>query len=93
MIDGLAALLVRESRFVVTSHDALPSPLPDLATKIRLPTFTHLAFPAESLQARSASFSLVHSIFHVPRTSPLSGLCSSQKLLLHDLMHFRRTHR
>ena len=45
----LARLLVGEARLVVGGHDTAPRPRSDLAAKIRLFAFAHLARPAVCL--------------------------------------------
>ena len=59
VVDCLAALLVGEAGLVVSSHHTLPSPLPNLATKICLPALTHFAFPAEGLQHEKAHLTII----------------------------------
>lgn len=50
MVDLLATLLVGETRLVICSHDALASPLTDLAAQIGLAALAHLALSAKGLQ-------------------------------------------
>lgn len=69
VVDGLPALLVSEAGFVVGSHDSLPSPLPDLAAKICLPTLAHFALSAKGLQEQES----VPALYQLKRASWIPG--------------------
>lgn len=49
MVDFLASLFVCESGILISSHYAVPRPLPHFTAEVSFPAFAHLAASTEGL--------------------------------------------